>query len=422
MEYAYDKYAYDKYAHKKYASGPLTHLGTVCHYFISIVAFLLFLPFEILFALLNAFGHTFGSTILSIILGLAVLCYNILKLPNGEEKVKMIETLEFPPFTEILDYMLKSIQPTPFQEGACLVTDNELDKLFRHLNNAVRSLSHEILGHELYPRALSGLFNSRALVKGLPKSFWDGDQIRPGVFRCDALQGALWSVLLKTIFSHPFSVFGERAGNLAWEWGLPNRNKEAEIWRSLTFNSLLRKAGVADEQYSLNSPVHDILHGKAEIDQAVLPVHFRDELSAEARSSIHLARDHFVKTVRTFVLRLGRTAAHDHAVLSKIDSVITASQLLALKIGRGIPRVEFAFPQAGTLTVDIEFHGPSPRYEASGGSSNTTGSVAFTVSPGLRKWGNQRGGFLDEALHIAPPVVHIKGDESFVSGVMAQGH
>lgn len=122
---------------------------------------------------------------------------------------------------------------------------SDISRDFDTLKNSINTLAHELHWHSRNTASVQNnihnLTKSCKLIAGVPEQLWLVESIH-------LLQGAIWSILLDTIFSNDFEVFGERATHFAEEIRDPKIEPQLARWRSLTAEKLLLRSGLL--QYS----------------------------------------------------------------------------------------------------------------------------------------------------------------------------
>lgn len=211
------------------------------------------------------------------------------------------------------------------------------------------------------------LSDSFFLIKGAPKELWARQ--RPLL-----LCGAIWTILLSTIFSNDFEVFGERARNLARERLYPGINYDSATWQLLAAESLLTKAGIiqydAVDRPKPTETLRKLLHEQHSLEDSVSaaaivlmkPVSVKDfetvsqhamqraydlfeHADVLARESLHSARFGFIKGLD---LLTERFTAKD-LFSEEVRTVITNAQTLALHMVAQIHCHRFIIPTIGDM-------------------------------------------------------------------------
>ncbi|KAF1950894.1 hypothetical protein CC80DRAFT_597773 [Byssothecium circinans] len=280
----------------------------------------------------------------------------------------------------------------------------DLQSDFRLIDRLVYSLAHSltkhVAGNQLARSHLVGLSNHLPLIKGTPEELWS----RHGLLM---FRGAVWSILLGTIFSNEFAVFGKRARNLASEWVEPDvRHHPAHQWRSLTAYELLIKAGILQYTAILNKIPTECLTGllyrKFNISDSISKVAQMLATSTSggvdasqragdifkntdqlARQSIHEARAGFVAELEVLTGLLGATkSCHED-----VERVVTQAQILAFQWAVQLRAHRFVEPNNGEMyqrALDRDQHDWLARTLCCRHVHDSP--IVFTIHPGFRRF------------------------------------
>jgi hypothetical protein len=211
-------------------------------------------------------------------------------------------------------------------------------------------------------------------------------------------KGLIWRHLQETVFSNPFSVFGERASHLSLEWS-PGHESYAERWRSLTSLALANRAGFAsyfkdDGDVGIANAIDEteaqaeIFLKKGRISGSAEEVasNFRmKQGDQEARACVHRAHDTFVRSLRTFV---GHEVPFEDDFTREAKTVVAHAQALAIRIAVELERVELRF-----LGQD---------------HNSSVGESDFVTRPGLHVWEDRNGCISEEPSIIVPAHIYFK--------------
>jgi hypothetical protein len=196
-----------------------------------------------------------------------------------------------------------------------------------------------------------------------------------------------WSVLLDTVFSDPFTIFGGAGRTIANFWtgmfgtqhchGWPVPSSACETWRRGTVEQLV--AGVDEEI---------ITQGKSRGECETLERHVVD-----ARAAV-------VHAILTGLARI--TAQVDSSqVLQIVDAAFGLQMHVALQQARfqvWFPRCGDRFDQGQMTMQAIE--------DEEGGEKLDI--VAAVVNPGLMKWGGGQGKNFEQRYAIVPALVRLE--------------
>jgi hypothetical protein len=212
-------------------------------------------------------------------------------------------------------------------------------------------------------------------------------------------KGLIWCHLQQTVFSNPFSVFGERASHLSLEWS-PGHESYAERWRSLTSLALANRAGFAshlknDGDVGIANAV-DETEAQAEVFLKKEPItgSSAEELASdfrmkqgdqEARACVHRAHGTFVRSLRTSV---GHEVPFEDDLMRKAETVVAHAQALAIRIAVEPERVELRF-----LGQDY---------------ISSVGELGIVTRPGLHVWEDSNGRISEEPSIIVPAHIYLK--------------
>lgn len=285
----------------------------------------------------------------------------------------------------------------------------DLLKDFLLLDTSVGGLAFELNRHisqsSLLQYRIHELSDSCFLIKGAPKQLWTKQRLL-------LLRGAIWSILLGTIFSHEFAVFGDRARDLAREWAIPDVDHRSSTWRSLTAEMLLVRAGIIQcDAIGPSNPtasLRDLLVKRHSIQDSVSAMSgvlikgaslrnsetggpesirrakdlFKD-CDQHARASLHHAQAGFIRSLEWLTKRFSARKQ----LSSEVEKVLINAQVLALQLAAQIHCFEFVIPTVDDMLGDVNRWAEEPLLSKANCCSNIPdGHIAFTVRPGLKKF------------------------------------
>jgi hypothetical protein len=281
-------------------------------------------------------------------------------------------------------------QPVSQDEDEAVKTDYE------ELQASIDKLTSRIMKNVANSQDLRKLSDSAALVKDSSKSYWSQPH------QSHLLRGAIWSFLLRTIFSNPFAVFGRRAHHLAAEWQSPEVDHLTEIWRSSTAQALAEAAGFVmrheTPQTSSTLPNRKVL-GRQQLNDALkykrLAVSgFSDDdqnrlspiWDIEASNAIYQAHALLVQNLCK-VLDLEYPEDKESLIQWAIEDVVTQSEILALRIACQSSRFEMSHPMIGVVVDEQNSSDDNPKWVQIPQlcQNISKGRIAFISRPGLQK-------------------------------------
>ncbi|OCK82313.1 hypothetical protein K432DRAFT_349279 [Lepidopterella palustris CBS 459.81] len=265
--------------------------------------------------------------------------------------------------------------------------DDEIGEDFKALAAAVKVVTRDVPSTADTNKLAEG-FKSYSLIQGVSVSHW-----KHKLHRKFLLEAAIWSVLMDTVFSTPFYVFGKYADFFTGQWmdssesrdfSWPSPSPLAEKWRYITSEQLRRKIG---GKSLVDGPGGE--GGNCETDEVVVSSH-EDTKGA-------------VVAILTEIL----TSVAPSTKSAKIEKIVKKACDLALKLGIQRCRIQLVAPMLKQQYIAKKTAGIAV---ISGCEDVKVGRVEFVANPGLRKWGDGHGDHLDESLDLVPALVFIEGE------------
>lgn len=196
----------------------------------------------------------------------------------------------------------------------------------------------------------------------------------------------VWSVLLELVFASPFMILGEKCDFLCFNWHSlflsghvgewPGPSALCETWRYTTMERMMEV-----------------------VDPNVIAKGESKGANPFVEASILKARQMVMDKIQT-----GFVECADPAAIAQIQTIIDKSFALAMKMSLQRYRLQVTYPKVGAAFIKEEMAGIS---EDDDGVAND-GVVAFTVNPGLTKWGDTHGNHFDERYDIVPALVQLE--------------
>ncbi|KAF2652678.1 hypothetical protein K491DRAFT_681159 [Lophiostoma macrostomum CBS 122681] len=281
-------------------------------------------------------------------------------------------------------------QPVSQDEDEAVKTDYE------ELQASIDKLTSRIMKNVANSHHLRKLSDSAALVKDSSKSYWSQPH------QSHLLRGAIWSFLLRTIFSNPFAVFGRRAHHLAAEWQSPEVDRLTEVWRSSTAQALAEVAGFVmrheTPQTSSTLPNRKVL-GRQQLNDALKYRRLADSgfsdddqnrlspiCDIEASNAVYQAHALLVENLWR-VLDQEYLEDKESLIQWAIEDVVTQSEILALRIACQSSRFEMSHPMIGVVVDEQDSSDDNPKWvQIPQLCQNVSkGRIAFISRPGLQK-------------------------------------
>lgn len=89
-----------------------------------------------------------------------------------------------------------------------------------------------------------------------------------------------------------------------------------------------------------------------------------------------------------------------------IDAIVERASTMAVLFGTQKARLEMCLPSTGQSPSEVGYEVTACNESDVANVKNTV--VQFGVSPGLRKWGNARGGSLETMNRLVPAIVYAR--------------
>ena len=263
-----------------------------------------------------------------------------------------------------------------------VLTDAQFVQNFRALVSAVRSLSRQI--HSGDGNNIVGLLGVPELLSNVSAEHWKG-RARTKRF----VEAWMWFTLIAQVFRDTFQKFGKSGEGLAKSWiemfgqehdhGWPIPSIECETWRLRTMDYLAACSGLALISINQQDRARNISNNTDSTARATVTHHIHQRIQ-KIRPEMDLS------SVRSIVDKAFALAKHMSSQQSRLQITYPSTGML--------------FDQNNMLSVsDID------------SEEDEKGLVAFVVNPGLTKWGDAQGRYLDERLDIVRALVQVE-DES----------
>lgn len=259
-------------------------------------------------------------------------------------------------------------------EKSQAVSDEQFTRDFSTLASAVKSFSRAIkVPAELNITDIDAL-NSCLLIDRLPKDFW-----ATGARKKSLIEAYVWSVLILRVFQGPFEIFGWYRAVLSeayfgifgdahnHHWPIPS--ELAEHWRHTTAEQFVQIVG----------------------RDAITKIS-NQHIFTEIGASINMAQEEIINTIETVL-----TPISPSTNFSLLKKIVEKAFALALEISLQRSRIQITVPTYGEPFIA----GKCPSLTSIAESEDVDqGHVAFTVSPGLTKWGDAHGKNLKHRLDL----------------------
>ncbi|EAT86145.2 hypothetical protein HBH56_026530 [Parastagonospora nodorum] len=267
------------------------------------------------------------------------------------------------------------------------ILDDQLSQDFRALGALVKSLSRSIRPTE--DMDVCVILPPADLHIGVSPRHWNR-RARKKYY----IEAWIWSVLVHEVFSSPFAMFRQsgEAFQSSWELlfggefheGWPDPSLPCENWRWATMEQLVQKVG--SSTITLGQLVQS-------------PAGPSDTKSQATQQYILQTRNKVANTIGEKL-----TLVSTQADLSRVPLIVDKAFSLAMEMSLQRSRLQITWPIVGNAFVEEEMSClPDPDSEDLEG-----GNVAFTVSPGLVKWGDANGKNFEERYDIVPSLVHLE--------------
>ncbi|KAF3006486.1 hypothetical protein E8E13_004233 [Curvularia kusanoi] len=273
------------------------------------------------------------------------------------------------------------------------VPDEQFAQNFRAIIGHVKSLSRSV-----HTGSGSGMFqvlHSGVLLLNTSECHWIVKQNQKYY-----IEAWIWSVMLEHIFATPFAIFGvaSSAFGKSWMWlygekfegARPLPSASCELYRRTVLEEMVRLAGR-----------DTILSGQED-------AHILDSERARRLAEGALQwREKVANTIGTQLAIISSTVD-----FSQISHIVNRSFALALEMSSQRCRLQITYPAIGAA-----FHsGSMSSIPDLGGKDTHGGDVAFIINPGLTKWGDAHGQYLDQRYDIVPSLVQLQPPKPCASG------
>ncbi|KAF2702371.1 hypothetical protein K504DRAFT_394517 [Pleomassaria siparia CBS 279.74] len=263
------------------------------------------------------------------------------------------------------------------------IPDTQFEQDFRSLTAAIKTVSRTVP-----PQSLDRIctdFDNFTLTRHVRKSYWSSRGRR----RC-FVEAAIWSILVDCVFQSPFGILGDRCTIFTNIWkqlfglshGLswPHPSVACETWRWNTMEQLVSGAG-----------------------RKTITLGDEDMESAETKGNTDLQNSVQQARLKVYLRIEGILKPLDPDFdTSRLWPIVNQAFTLALDMFTQRCRLQTMAPDPD----DLYIAGVSDHLESLQESEDVKfGRVAFTVNPGLSKWGDAHGKKLDERLFIVPSLV-----------------
>ncbi|KAF2267532.1 hypothetical protein CC78DRAFT_591895 [Lojkania enalia] len=277
------------------------------------------------------------------------------------------------------------------QAGQEKWTDEQFIGYFHDLSSSIRALSRVLSPSPAHERA--HFLAAYDLLRGVPQETWSPRPNRKYLF-----QAAIWSLIMRWVFTSPLSIFGEYGCPLSKSWitlygqghigGWPTPTLSSEAWRVNTVGQMAQRIGLP------------ILLGDCRAlhkDQATRHMQL-STMDVQWRLCEAIA-----VTIHTLIP--GLDSELTMRLRASTGLIVAKAFKLAYRMFTRSCRLQLVYPQAGDafsvpvmLSVDETCQAPS-------------GKVKFVASPGLIKWGDSEGSTsVDEYSLLVAPMVNVDGE------------
>lgn len=293
----------------------------------------------------------------------------------------------------------------------------DLKPVFATLDDTVRTLAkklwHRFRENKLMLYPLSRLYARRNWLQGVDMSLFT--ERRDETFRA-----VIWQVLIETIFSHDFKVFGEDARKLSQEMDTdPKIAWPRAGWRRVTAEMLLMRTGLL--QFSATMPkrpqenlrdildkdrsIEDLLasanealikkHGRAEADKIAKSLF--EDVNGAAFQSVRDARAEFTKSLECIT----SIFYPEKTLPSLVHRLFVDAQVLAILMATQSHTYQFPKSRMGeTFQAQAEMQAITKVNRSPGGT------IVFTMNPGFQKFEDSDA---KQMTVVCPTVVYVTG-------------
>ncbi|CAI6322120.1 unnamed protein product [Periconia digitata] len=287
----------------------------------------------------------------------------------------------------------------------------DMKKIFHALDDSIKLLSSQLHWHirdsKVLKKKASALSGSLVLIKGVPDVLWLNEEIH-------LLQGAVWSIILETVFQNDFKVFGERAQSFAQEFAHPKVEAQSMKWRCLTGEQLVTRCGLVQFSSAMsNGPLENvrvILGKEYSIEECISRMtrtnateHLLDDMDNLALQSIHSARKQFIDSLELLTGHFGAR----RKLADSVKRVVTDAQVLAIQMVIQPHVYRFRGPPYGEAFRKVQKYQEQTVVTAITDAGHTLdGEIVFTVSPGFEKF---ESADLQQFKTLHPALVYVTG-------------
>jgi hypothetical protein len=264
-------------------------------------------------------------------------------------------------------------------EKVHVASDEQFAKDFRVIASLVKSLSRTININDSVD--VAEVMGASPLLKDVSRHHWTS-RAKKKTF----VEAWIWSALIHFVFRTPFAILGKQCNGHYTTWqsmyGMGHYNHWpiptvlSETWRYTTMESMLT---LVDREI--------ITHGKDK----------NKPTSVEA--AIIALRRHVVNAIDRRLAEVSNVDVNRQQVNTIIDKAFSFAMQMSLQR----VRFQITFPKPGSKSNNdtMKF---VPDAE---GEDVSEGTVAFTVNPGLTKWGDAHGKNLDHRYDIVTSLVQL---------------
>jgi hypothetical protein len=311
---------------------------------------------------------------------------------NGQEELKSLDfvlgriredAFEIAPLRErhqrLQQEMLANVERTSS------MSDEQFEKQYRQLASAIKGATRSVSSQSFDMK--TGSYCDFRLLQGVPEEYWDTRSRKKS-----RLEAMVWSILVDNVFLNPFVAFGTQIpvlGGLAlvwtdtfgsshhYDWPVPSPS--SEMWRQITIEHLLRST---DRAVFAGDEPFEVEHGN------------------DFQRSVHGAKC----TVFQQIYRIFEDLEPGYDG-TRLEAIVHKAFTLAIDMFSQRCRLQIMWPEVGEKYLFGETTGLTSIPES---EETLSGRVAFTVNPGLTKWGDAYGKCLDQRLEIVPALVFIE--------------
>ncbi|CAI6322147.1 unnamed protein product [Periconia digitata] len=201
------------------------------------------------------------------------------------------------------------------------------------------------------------------------------------------IEAYMWSILIQEIFDSPFLMLGYRYGDLTDsftslfgndhqnEWPIPHEN--VERWKYQTIEHFVQEVGFDAIAKGTPAPKNPVM-----------------------AESISYQRESVIKHIAKPL-----TCLKTNLEFGNLRAIVNKAFKLSLQMNLQRCRLQAVFPTVGDGFRRENHHGLTSVKEC---EDVKRGVVAFTVNPGLAKWGDTHGQNLRERVDLVPTLVYVQ--------------